>query len=129
MRKLISLMLLAAASPILAMLIGCSHNAEVWDTLDEAEHLMPSFPDSALVVLSSMDKATLGNDEEKAKYALLMSMALDKNYIDTTDLNVIQPAVDYFLKKGTHNEKLRTLYYQGRNFQNMGDDGKAITTF
>lgn len=129
MRKLISLMLLAAASPILAMLIGCSHNAEVWDTLDEAEHLMPSFPDSALVVLSSMDKATLGNDEEKAKYALLMSMALDKNYIDTTDLNVIQPAVDYFLKKGTHNEKLRTLYYQGRIFQNMGDDGKAMTSF
>ena len=30
---------------------------------------------------------------KRAKYALYMSMALDKNYIDKTDFEVLQPPV------------------------------------
>ena len=37
-----------------------------------------------------------------------MSMALDKNYIDTTTFDIIQPAIDYYLSKGNADEKLRT---------------------
>lgn len=129
MRGLIVFIYLALALPFLGIFFSCSHKTEAWDTLDKVENLMSQSPDSALVILSSIDKESLGNVEEKARYALLMSIALDKNYIDTTDLKVIQPAVDYYLKHGSINEKLRTLYYQGRVFQNMGDDGRAMTSF
>lgn len=91
------------------MFIGCDHKTKAWDTMDKAEVLMDSMPDSALTVLSSIDKNALGDDEEKARYALLMSMALDKNYIDTTSFDVLQPAIDYYLEKGTPDERLRTL--------------------
>jgi hypothetical protein len=55
-----------------------------------------------------------------------MSMALDKNYIDTTTFEVLQPAIDYYLENGSLNEKLRTYYYQGVIFQNQGDQDNAL---
>lgn len=97
--------------------------------MDKAEDLMNSRPDSALTVLSSIEKTSLGDDEEKARYALLMSMALDKNYIDTTSFDVLQPAIDYYLEKGAPNERLRTLYYQGRIFLNKSDFDMAMQCF
>jgi uncharacterized protein YxeA/DNA-binding CsgD family transcriptional regulator len=90
---------------------------------------MCSRPDSALAILSTIDKGGLGDDEEKARYALLMSMALDKNYIDTTSFDVLQPAIDYYLHKGSADERLRTLYYQGRIFLNRSDFDMAMQTF
>lgn len=63
------------------------------------------------------------------KYALLMSMALDKNYIDTTSFDVLQPAIDYYLEKGTPDEKLRTYYYQGVIFHNQGDRDNALDSY
>ena len=68
-------------------------------------------------------------DADGPRYALLRSMALDKNYIDTTDFSVLQPAIDYYLTKGTPDQKLRTYYYQGRIYQNAGNDDSAMQAF
>ena len=89
---------------------------------------METHPDSSLQILNSIDKTSLRSKEEKARYALLMSMALDKNYIDTTTFDVLQPAIDYYLKEGGPDEKMKTYYYQGRIFQNQGDLNKAINS-
>ncbi|MDE6795618.1 MAG: hypothetical protein K2J63_09995, partial [Muribaculaceae bacterium] len=97
--------------------------------MDEAESMMELQPDSAMTILSRIDKVKLSSKEEKARYALLMSVALDKNYIDTTTFDVLQPAIDYYIDNGTPDEKLRTYYYQGRIFQNKGDRDNAISTF
>jgi hypothetical protein len=115
--------------PFMVMFIGCGHKSEAWDTMDTAEVLMDSMPDSALTVLSSIEKTSLGDDKEKARYALLMSMALDKNYIDTTSFDVLQPAIDYYLEKGTPEERLRTLYYQGCIFLNKSDFDMAMQCY
>lgn len=113
----------------MVMFIGCGHKSEAWDTMDTAEVLMDSMPDSALTVLSSIEKTSLGDDKEKARYALLMSMALNKNYIDTTSFDVLQPAIDYYLEKGTPEERLRTLYYQGCIFLNKSDFDMAMQCY
>ena len=99
------------------------------ENLDRAESLMEAHPDSALNILDGIDKSKLGSKKERARYALLMSMALDKNYIDTTTFDVLQPAIDYYLKKGNPDEKLRTYYYQGRIYQNQGDLDSALNSF
>ena len=109
-------------------IVACSnHNHQA--TMNCAESLMDSAPDSALKILRTIDKSDLGSKAEKARYALLMSMALDKNYIDTTNFNVLQPAIDYYLKKGSPNEKLRTYYYQGRIYDNKGEQDSALNSF
>lgn len=129
MRKLILFIFLIMTLPFMVMFIGCGHKSEAWDTMDTAEVLMDSMPDSALTVLSSIEKTSLGDDKKKARYALLMSMALDKNYIDTTSFDVLQPAIDYYLEKGTPEERLRTLYYQGCIFLNKSDFDMAMQCY
>ncbi|WP_305141275.1 hypothetical protein [uncultured Muribaculum sp.] len=129
MKKRTLYILLTLTLLLVVMFISCDHKTRAWDTLDTAENLMCSRPDSALAILSTIDKGGLGDDEEKARYALLMSMALDKNYIDTTSFDVLQPAIDYYLHKGSADERLRTLYYQGRIFLNRSDFDMAMQTF
>jgi tetratricopeptide (TPR) repeat protein len=90
---------------------------------------MESHPDSALILLSTIDKEQLSDRRQKAKYALLMSMALDKNYIDTTKFDVLQPAINYYLQYGSPDEKLQTYYYQGVVFHNQGDRDNALNSY
>ena len=98
--------------------------------MDRAESLMESAPDSAMTILDSISLGALSSQKDKARYALLKSMALDKNYIDATSFDLLQPAIDYYLKKGSPDEKLRTLYYQGRIYQNRGNaDEEAMRCF
>lgn len=94
--------------------------------LDVAESIIQSQPDSALRVLSRMDTSLLATPREHARFSLLYSMALDKNYIDTTDLRIIAPAVDYFTRKGNAREKMLAWYYQGCIQLNSKDDVAAM---
>lgn len=110
------------------MIISCSGSQEN-EAFDTAESLMETHSDSALSILKGVDKSQLHSKAARARYALLMSMALDKNVIDTTTFDVLQPAIDYYLKKGSPDEKLRTYYYQGRIFQNKGDKDNALKSF
>lgn len=90
---------------------------------------MDAKPDSALVVLENIPSSSVKGKEAAARYALLKSIALDKNCIDTTNFDVLQPAIDYYIKNGKPDEKLRTYYYQGRIYQNQGDDDSAMQSF
>lgn len=110
------------------VLSGCERHSEVLEKMDLAESLMNSQPDSSLVILNALDGETL-DEAASARFALLKSMALDKNYIDTTTFDVLQPAIDYYIKKGSPDEKLRTYYYQGRIYHNQGDDDMAMKSF
>lgn len=121
-----TLLCILAATLLLA---ACTRHSNSWATLDIADAVMEERPDSALSLLQGIDPSALTGDEEKARYALLMSMALDKNYIDTTTFDVLQPAIDYYLKHGTPDEKLRTYYYQGIIFLNRSEIDKALDSF
>ena len=108
---------------------ACDRNTPILEQMDMAENLMNTKPDSALTLLKNIPVTNIKGEEIAAKYALLKSMALDKNYIDTKTFDVLQPAIDYYLKKGSPDEKLRTYYYQGRIYQNQGDDDSAMQSF
>lgn len=108
---------------------GCGHHNETDCKLDLVDSLMEERPDSALCILDNIQESDLIGDRRKARYALLKSMALDKNYIDTTTFDVLQPAIDYYLKNGNADEKLRTLYYQGVIYANAGSDDLAMQSY
>ena len=108
---------------------SCDHYKTVREKLNVAENLMNAHPDSALDILDNIPSAGINDREVAARYALLKSIALDKNYIDTTNFDVLQPAIDYYIKNGKPDEKLRTYYYQGRIYQNKGDDDSAMRSF
>ena len=111
-------------------MIACSKQSGHWGTLMQVDTFIEQYPDSALSVLQRIDAAELTTNKERAKHALLLSMAMDKNYIDRTDFEVLQPAIDYYTTHGTATDKLRTLYYEGRIYQNQqGHDELAMQCF
>ena len=114
---------------ILLMTAGCNRRSAVDEKMDLADGLMTSRPDSDLVVLEDIPASDINGKESSARYALLKSMALDKNYMDTTIFDVLQPAIDYYIEHGTPDEQLRTYYCQGRIYQNKGDDDMAMQCF
>lgn len=111
------------------MLVACERHSPTWKQMDTAESLMNTKPDSALAVLEGIPASNVKGKETSARYALLKSMALDKNCIDTTTFDVLQPAIDYYIEHGSPDEQLRTYYYQGRIYQNQGDNDSAMQSF
>lgn len=111
------------------LFVGCGHNTEIDRQLAEVERLIEVAPDSAMAIIDAIDANGLSGREQQAHYALLKSMALDKNYIDTTTFEVLQPAIDYYLKYGTAKEKIRTYYYQGIIYHNNGERDNAMNSF
>lgn len=130
MKNIAILKFLTLTLLIVNVLLSCNNMSESLN-IDRAEQLIESYPDSAYKILLSIDKNNIHRKYQKARYALYMSMALDKNFIDTTSFVVLQPAIDYFIKqhKGTSDEKLKTNYYQGRIFQNRNEMEKALNSF
>ena len=98
---------------------SCSRHSAHWPVLLQVESFIEQHPDSAFTVLQRIDVTELASNEERAKHALLLSMAMDKNYIDRTDFEVLKPAIDYYQHHGTATDKLRTYYYEGRIYQNQ----------
>ena len=109
--------------------VACDNHSTHWGTLTDVESYIEEGPDSALVVLEKIDVSELSSKEERAKHALLLSMAMDKNYIDRTDFDVLQPAIDYYEDNGSATDKLRTFYYQGRIYHNRGDEAAAMESY
>ena len=99
-------------------LAACSRPTVVAE-LDAADSLMERRPDSALALLRRVDTLHLTSAHDRARYAMLLSMALDKNYIDLKDFHVLQPALNYYEDHGTPTEQLRTFYYQRDAFTGM----------
>lgn len=126
--RLIHNTLISVVLSLVCGLISCT-DSYMQETLDRAEAIMESQPDSAKSLLLSIDGKKLSGKRQKARYALLMSMALDKSYVDTTTFDVLQPAIDYYLENGTPDEKLKTYYYQGVIFQNKGELEKALNSY
>ncbi len=86
--------------------------------LTKAETLLFSRPDSALVILDSVPFEKLKTREDRAQYALLMSAALDKNYIDVASDSLIKIAVDYYSGKQCGPQRMQAWYYQGLVLKN-----------
>lgn len=104
----------------ISMLASCG-SRQTAATLDDVETYIQTRPDSALAAIRAIDTTTLTTRSLRAHYALLHAMALDKNWIDTTDVNVVMPAVEYYGRHGSDEQKAKAYYYLGRIQQNAGN--------
>lgn len=107
---------------------GCKQT-DVTQVLDRAETCMAERPDSSLYLLRTLDKRHISGSLRKARYALLYSQALDKNYIDVDNDSLIRVAVDYYKGHGTSHEKALAYFYLGRVYDNAGDETRATEAF
>ncbi len=122
---------LVAAVLAAITIVSCNdaRKSETYRLLEDVDSYIEARPDSALAVLEGIDKSELTSKELEAKYALLLSQALDKNYIDLQSDSIIAPAVRYYENHGTPDERLKMYYYSGRIKQNSGDYEGAMERF
>ena len=91
--------------------------------------MMHDHPDSTLAILEAFPQDSLFTDEQRALYALLLTQARDKNYIDETCDSIVKIAVSFY---ATFNNKARlmmSLYYLARIQYNMGDYSRSIVNY
>lgn len=97
--------------------------------LDTAESEMEDSPETALSILDSLDRSLLKSRKSAARHALLYSQALDKNYIDLTTDSIISPAVKYYSRHGSADERLKAQYYLGCIYRNARNHEKEMECY
>ena len=118
--KALKAILLGAVAVLLAAACRSGDDASSRMHRLEQKLLASQQVDSCLVELRDINAASLARPSDRARWSLLHAMALDKNYIDTTDLSVIQPAIDYYTKWycPSRSKKFYTWYYKARIEEN-----------
>lgn len=119
---------LLAIGAALLMIFSCTV-IETDRTLNDVESFIMDHPDSALLILESMNREDLKTARTKAHHALLHAMALDKNYIDVTDDSIASVAVEYYLKHGPQRNRVRALYYLGKSYYYQQQYDMAILEY
>ncbi len=109
----------------LAALTACK-SSDIRNSLDEIDSYVDADPQAALAAIDGLDMSGVRAESIKAHYSLLHSKALDKCYIDTTDVSVIMDAVNYYSKHGDPDQKMQSYYYLGRIHGNAGRYTESI---
>ena len=117
--------------PLVVLIIVLSSCAPVRDrrTLNDMEALMSERPDSALAVLRGLQPRDLPGLHVRPLHALILSEALDKNYIDLTDDSLAMAANKYYGDHGTKLHRLKSWYYLGRIRFNAGNYAEAVICY
>lgn len=109
------------------LLSACGESGRNRQLLNRAEAMMEDSCEVALSILQdSIDTTTLNTERGRAIYAVLLSQALDKNYIDLTSDSIIAPAVEYFADGNEPHYAMLTHYYYGKILLNQNKLSDAI---
>lgn len=109
----------------ICLLYSCTDNARSLETIHRAETLMQEYPDSALCVLESINRSSLKSRYGKARYALLYSQALDKNYIDVDKDTLTSQALKFYQYRGKKQDRA----HSGRVYENAGNLDSAVIQY
>ncbi|MEY8685415.1 hypothetical protein AB9N12_04485 [Bacteroides sp. AN502(2024)] len=98
--------------------------------LSTADSLMSTHPDSALHLLENICLSEIKTPAHRAKYALLLTQAQDKNYIAPTTDSLIRIATEYYDSIDNDIEmQAKAHYYLGRVYQELGNNPATIREF
>ena len=102
------------------LLTGCHHDSAAMRELARIDTMVYHYHEQeALPLLQQMNTAQFSK-EERAYHAVLLSMALYKNYILNTSDSAINEAVDYYKRSGDELKYLKALIAQGCVHEDMG---------
>lgn len=112
---------------LLLLSAGCGRLAVV-SRLDKAVAIMDSLPDSALAILRNINPKDIKGSRLNAEYALFMSQALYKNFVDVDDDSLISIASDYYRERLPSRDKMLACFYDGAIKYRMGNNSAAIVS-
>ena len=119
MKKLLYVFLLFALC-----VVGCSRKVD--SRLVLADSLVENRPDSAYVILRSINPDSLSGGENRALYSLLMSQAMYKCNVRAKNDSLINIAVDYYKSTDNRANYARSLLFKGAVLYEMGEKEEAL---
>ena len=97
--------------------------------LQSAENIVEQFPDSALLLLDSIQNPYKLNQEIQAKYWLLSVQAKNKLDKDISNDTLIFKAIAFFKKTDDLNRLALATFYSGRVLESQQKPQEALTAF
>lgn len=117
---------------LLLFLLACNRAGEHEALFRQVESVMNKRPDSAMVLLETIQNPERLPERDWAYWALLTTQAKDKLYIRHTSDSVINRVVDYFdgfsFFRYRH-EKALAYYYKGRVNNDLGHLEEALKAY
>ena len=101
----------------------------ITEILDTAERQVVEHPDSALSTMRSIRRYSILVPPIRARYGVLYSKVLDKNYIDIASDSLVRYSADYYDLYGTPEQKMESYYYLGRTQENAGKSLPATLSY
>lgn len=108
---------------------SCRQRSFVESQLSKAQACVQEFPDSALHIVRQIDRNQIASRRLRAEYALLYSMALDKNNLFVEDDSLIRIARDYYRHGRDAASKFLSSFYYGRVLCNRAEHKRALVVF
>lgn len=111
---------------LLPLLLGfCRTSRQTDARLDTAQAVIEDRPDSALVILRSVDTAQL-SEAERARRRVLLSQAYNRTNVRIACDSLIRPALAWYEKHGTAAERAKAWYYYASASDNARELDKAV---
>ena len=106
--------------------VSCNNHSDNIPSILTAEAVMEQHPDSALQILEALDRDIIDKQYDEALYALLLTQARHKNYIDETNDSLISTALSYFKHTSDQKRLMKALFYKANILFNSHNYPKAI---
>ena len=124
-----NIIILLTAAVFSILLAGCDHDTATLQELSRIDSMVyHQHEQEALPLLQQMNIEQFSK-KERAYHAVLLSMALYKNYVPFTSDSAINEAVNYFKKSGDDLKYLKALVAQGCVLEDMGNLEQAVDSY
>lgn len=111
--------------------ISCNGDSNVLNTtFSKIENCIETYPDTALYLLNSIHHPEKLHGKSMADYALLMTQAMDKNYMKFKSDSLIALALNYYtLDKSAPEMRAKAQFYYGRVLLESDREAEALEHF
>lgn len=108
------------------VIVGCTTHATTLKLIEQSEDLAVDYPDSALMLINSVDRASIHGEQDMARYRLVMSEVAYYNRIIIDCDSLTRPLFEYYYDSNRHDERARAMYQHGIVMYNGGHMPEAM---
>lgn len=121
--------LLYAMLLFLLIIPGCKKENHILPLLQTAEQFLPTYADSASILLDSISDPDGLDDEDFARWCMVSGKVTDETATGLLPIYQWKRAEEWFMKHGTAEEQAQVALYLGRAYVEDGEYDKAMQVY
>ena len=106
--------------------VGCTTPSATIALIEQSERVAIDYPDSALMLIESVDPDCVYGKRDKAHYRLAQSEAIYYSSVYYDSDSLTRPLFDYYYDSDNHAERARAMYQHGNVMSNANKNAEAM---